>query len=117
MNENDQVRLRHMLSASQEVLDFIKGETRASLDMDRKLVRAITMSIGIVGEAASRVSSELQDATPQIPWAKVIGMRNRLNHAYFEINPDILWDTATVAIPSPMNELGKLVPPEQESLD
>jgi uncharacterized protein with HEPN domain len=107
--------LRHMLNASREVLDFIRSETRASLDTDKKLVRALTMSIGIIGEATSRVSRELQDATPEIPWAQIIGMRNRLIHAYYAVDLDILWGTATVAIPPFISELEKLIPSEPDS--
>jgi len=72
-----------MLDYAREVVQFTSGETRASLDRDVKLVRALSYSIGIIGEAASHVSKELQAQTPQIPWRKVIDMRNFLVHVYF----------------------------------
>jgi uncharacterized protein with HEPN domain len=62
------------------------------------LVRAVTYSIGVVGEAASHISAEFQETKPQIPWRKAIGMRNFLFHGYFVVNYDILWETATVSI-------------------
>ena len=40
------------------------------------------------------------------------GMRNRLIHAYFEINLDILWKTLTDDLPPLIKELIKIVPPE-----
>lgn len=36
---------------------------------------------------------------PDLPWAQVVGMRNRLVHAYFDVNRDILWDTVRLALP------------------
>jgi len=109
MNRDDPQRLRDMLDYSQEVIDFVKGATRETLDTDLKLVRALAYSIGIVGEAASHVSDSYRDSTPQIPWAKAIGMRNFLFHGYFVINYDILWQTATVSIPPLLAELEQIL--------
>jgi uncharacterized protein with HEPN domain len=52
------------------------------------------------GEAASRISAELRVVTPQVPWADIIGMRNRLVHAYFDIDPDIIWQAAIREMPA-----------------
>ena len=53
----------------------------------------------IIGEAASRLSSELIGRTPQIPWRQIVGMRHRVVHDYFAIDLDVLWAAATVDIP------------------
>ena len=58
------------------------------------LVLSLIKEIEIIGEAASRVSPELRQTLPSIPWADIVGMRNRLIHAYF----DILWDTVSSAL-------------------
>jgi uncharacterized protein with HEPN domain len=112
MNRDDRQRLQDMVDYSREVVAFVEGAARESFDADLKLVRAETYSIGVVGEAASHISSEIQESTPQIPWRKAIGMRNFLFHGYIVVNYDILWETATVSIPALMVELEKLVPPE-----
>ena len=64
------------------------------------LALALIKEVEIIGEAATRVSQELADANPQIPWAKAAGMRNRLIHAYFDIDFDILWETVVTAVPA-----------------
>lgn len=61
------------------------------------LALSLIKEIEIIGEAASRVSPELKQ-TLSIPWADIVGMRNRLIHAYFEIDFDILWDTVSSAL-------------------
>ena len=98
-SRDDQIRLQHMLDASNEVIEFVADATREQLDTDIKLLRALSMSIGIIGEAASRISSSYRDSHPEIAWRQIIGMRNFMFHAYFQLDHDILWDTATVAIP------------------
>ena len=46
----------------------------------------------------------------QIPWPNIIGMRNRLIHAYFDINLEILWKTVTEDLPGLIDELEKIIP-------
>ena len=43
-----------------------------------------------MGEAASRISKDAQSSAPEIPWENLIGMRNRLIHAYFDKAPNFL---------------------------
>ena len=105
MKEQDEVRLRHMLDADREALAFVEGYTRGDLDTNQMLVRALSMSVGIIGEAAARVSLDEQNSHPEIPWPQVIGMRNRIIHAYFEVNLDILWETVIDKIPELIGQL------------
>jgi uncharacterized protein with HEPN domain len=102
---DDHARLRHMLDASNKVIQFVRNENRESLDEDEKLALALVRLIEIIGEAASKISREKQAALSQIPWKEVIGMRNRIVHAYFDIDLDIVWDTATINIPALAQEL------------
>ena len=65
--------------------------------------------IEIIGEAAGNVTDECREHMPQISWPNIIGMRNRLVHAYFDINLDILWKTVIEDIPPLIAELEKIV--------
>jgi len=53
----------------------------------------------IVGEAAVRVSGDLQQRCPEIPWSHIIGMRNRLVHAYFDVDYEQVWKALTEDLP------------------
>ena len=105
MNESDVIRLRHMLDAAREALSFIAGRSSEDLSRDRMLVLALVKEIEIIGEAASRISDESRKALPQIPWPKIIAMRNRLIHAYADVDLSIVWDMLTGALPELMREL------------
>ena len=52
----------------------------------------------ILGEAAGRISKEMCVAHPDLPWAKITGLRHRLIHDYFEVDIDLVWKVATVDI-------------------
>ena len=88
-----------MLAAAHEALGYAKGHARDDLDRDTMLLRALVKCIEIVGEAASRVGAETKERARDIPWDQITGMHNRLIHAYFDINRDIVWTTVTHDLP------------------
>ena len=94
MRKDDSIRLRHMLDAAKESEFFVKEKTRDDLETDRKLVLALVKSIETIGEAASRISEECREDMGEIPWGDIIGMRNRLIHAYFDPNVAKVEDAA-----------------------
>ena len=114
MNERDSVRIRHMLDAAHSALSFVQGRTRGDLDEDEMLVFALTKAVEIVGEAANQVSSSTRDELSGIPWADVVGMRNRLVHVYFDIDLDVLWQTVAEDLPT-LIELIEPIVPQSES--
>ena len=73
------------------------------------LTFALVYAVQIVGEAASKISVELRDQHPEIPWAVIVGMRHRLVHAYSDINHDILWTTVTEAALELLAQIEKLL--------
>ncbi len=111
MQKNDLVRLHHMLDAAKEIISFTANKTRSSLDTDRKLVLALVKSVEIIGEAAAHITEESREILSQVPWANIVGMRNRLIHAYFDIDLDILWKTITEDLPPLIIDLEKIVIP------
>ncbi len=106
---DDSVRLFHMKEAAREALSFVKNSNRNDLDHNRMLTLSIVKCVEIIGEAASRMSKNRQSELPNIPWAQMISMRNRLTHAYFDINLDIVWSTVTEDLPILLAELEAIV--------
>lgn len=109
MRKDDRVRLRHMLDAANEALTFILGRTRADLDNDRMLVLSLVRELEIIGEAASKVSRETRSQKSAIPWQDITGMRNRLIHAYFDVDLDTVWSTVTKNLPVLKAELERIL--------
>jgi len=106
---DDEVRLFHMREASREALSFVQNRTRNDLDNNRMLTLSVVKCVEIIGEAASRISKDCQNELPNIPWSQLISMRNRLTHAYFDINLDIVWSTVTEDLPILLAELETIV--------
>jgi uncharacterized protein with HEPN domain len=71
------------------------------------LLLSLVKCIEIVGEAASRASPEMREALPELPWPDIVGMRNRLIHAYFDVDHDRVWDTVHQDLPGLITALRK----------
>lgn len=99
MSDPDRVRLRHMLDAATEALAFVTNREKGDLLADRRLTLALMKEIEIVGEAASRISTSMKERHPDIPWSAIVGMRNRLIHAYADIDLEVVWSTVTSDLP------------------
>jgi uncharacterized protein with HEPN domain len=99
MQPNDRTRVNHMIDAGETVREITRGRSRSDLDTDVVLQLAVVRAIEIMGEAANHVSPIFKESHPSIPWQAIIGMRNRLVHAYFDVDQDVIWQTVTVEIP------------------
>jgi uncharacterized protein with HEPN domain len=99
MRKADEIRLRHMLDAAEEAVGFCAGVSREDLTRQRMLALAVVKDLEIIGEAAAKVSADVQQGLSSIPWTDVVGMRNRLIHAYFEIDLDVVWQTVSTDLP------------------
>lgn len=99
MRRGDEVRLRHMLDDAQTAMRLTHERTRRDLDEDEGLAHSLVRVVQIIGEAANHVDQSIRESNPSVPWVQIISMRNRLVHAYFDINLDIVWNTVHEDLP------------------
>lgn len=109
MTLEDLIRVRHMLDAISEALIFSQGKSRDDLDNNRMLTLAIIKDLEIIGEAASKITTEFKANQPNVPWLDIVGMRNRLTHGYFDIDLDLVWTTVQEDLPFLFDQLKVMV--------
>ncbi|MCZ7555851.1 MAG: DUF86 domain-containing protein [Bacteroidia bacterium] len=109
MLNKDRIRIRHMLDATEKALGFSDTIRRQDLQSDEMRALAIIRLLEIIGEAASKVSEETRTAHPDIPWREMSGTRNRLIHAYEEVDLDIVWQILSTDLPPLRNALHHLL--------
>jgi uncharacterized protein with HEPN domain len=87
--------LEHILKALERIQRYTAGKTKAEF-MDSTLLQdGVLRNLGIIGEAAHRLLADAPDfvAThPEIPLARIYATRNRITHAYEEVDLDIVWN-------------------------
>ena len=110
----DDAWLLDMLLAARRAVRFAAPLAFSEFENDDLHQLAILKSVEIIGEAASRISEETKAGHPDIPWAEIIELRNRLVHAYFAIQLDIVWQTVQEDLPPLIAQIEPLVPPEPE---
>jgi uncharacterized protein with HEPN domain len=104
-----------MLDHAREAAAFAHGKNRADLDADRLLNLALVRLLEIVGEAAARVPEDVRAQHPEIPWAQIVGLRNRLIHGYDAVDLDILWEIVSDDLPPLVANLEHLVTTRDET--
>jgi len=98
-----------MLDAAQEAITFLQTLKGERLKNNRLVSQAIVRLIEVVGEAAVQISKEYKAAHPKLQWAQIIGMLNRIIHAYFDIDYELVENTIKVDFPELINKLIKLI--------
>jgi uncharacterized protein with HEPN domain len=91
-------RLRDILQAI-EAIDRYRACERGEFDQNEMLQVWFLRHLQIIGEAARHVPDEVRGMAPDIPWNKIIGMRNILVRGYFTIDLDIVWDAVQQDVP------------------
>lgn len=104
--------LRHMAEAASKIASYIEGMEEADFRKDERTQEAVIFNLMIVGEATSKFlkgHGDFLQRYPDVSWASMKGMRNRIAHGYFEINLGIVWETARTAMPDLLTRLPALI--------
>ena len=109
MLNHDYVRFQHMLEASLAAVTHLLEKCTEDLDRDRLLLNGVVRELEILGEAASQVTPTIRAQFPLLPWREMIGLRNRLIHAYFDVNNQTVWLVVKESLPPLIKELEKIL--------
>jgi len=95
---DDRARLEDILQAIASIARYaVRG--RPAFDRDELVQSWMVYHLTLIGEAAARLSPEVRHRHPEIPWPRVIGMRNILIHGYFAIDLEEVWATVEERVP------------------
>ena len=114
MKRDEAVYLLDMLLAAQDVEEFAAGLTFYQFKKSRLHQNAVLKSLEIIGEAATHITEETRLTHAEIPWQKIMCMRNHLAHGYFQVDLERMWNTTQRDIPSLIPTLEQFMPPKTE---
>lgn len=98
-----------MVEACRSIERTVDSNDSWSLLSDEDLRDATLFRFAIIGEAAARVSPDLRERVPSIPWQATTALRNRVVHGYFSLDWNIVWNTMTISIPALRTDLERIL--------
>jgi uncharacterized protein with HEPN domain len=109
MSRHYKLRLQDILDAIEKIQRYVADFSADTFKTNEQLVDSVTMNLFIIGEAANRIPTDIQDHYSEIDWRNIIGLRNIVAHEYFRINLDRIWDVIAVEIPLLQTQVQKIL--------
>jgi uncharacterized protein with HEPN domain len=94
----DRPFLEHILDSITAIEEFVAPGP--DILLHNRMARDATIrNFEIIGEAARNLSDEAKDASPDVPWTRIIAFRNRLAHGYWGVDLSIVTDVIANELP------------------
>lgn len=76
MTKDYAMYVEDMLESIETIEGYVRDQSEVQFSQDKELQDAVIRRLGIIGEAATRLTTEVRDMVPDIPWKSIIGLRN-----------------------------------------
>lgn len=113
----DATWLFHIVSAAKACLDHVDGLTSEQFATDRLRQSAVARELTIIGEATKRLSPELRESLPHIPWTSIAVLRDVIVHDYFRIDYERVWQVTRDELTPLISASEPLIPPLDDVSD
>lgn len=98
--KNDAVYIQHILDAIEKIEIWTLDASFEDFEDDKGLLQSsVIRQLEVIGEAAGKFSNDFTNVHTNIPWRKIIGMRNRLIHEYMSVDLSLTWGVVKKEIP------------------
>jgi uncharacterized protein with HEPN domain len=96
--KDDRVYLNHILDAIRRIESYT-SKGKEAFSRENIIQDAVIRNLEIIGEAVKNLSGDLRARYPEIPWAKIAGMRDLLIHEYFGVRLQTVWNAVENRLP------------------
>lgn len=101
--------LKHILDAIADTESSLKGLSKKKFKENKDVKDATVRRIEIIGEAVKNISKELKDKHPEVEWKKIAGSRDKMIHAYFSVDLDVVWNITKKYMPKLRKQIQQIL--------
>lgn len=98
-----------MLEYAQKARSFVGNLPLQKFQKDEQKILATVRALEIIGEAGRLIPKSLRNRYPEIPWTKIVGMRNIMIHEYFGVDSEVIWKTVREDLPRLCSQLSRML--------
>ncbi|MBS3143365.1 DUF86 domain-containing protein [Candidatus Woesearchaeota archaeon] len=99
MNRDLKLFIYNIMDSIENIESFLKEISKESFFKDRLRQSAVIRQLEVIGEATKNIPDSFRKKYPEIPWKKIVGLRDIIIHTYFEIDLDITWEIIKKDLP------------------
>lgn len=97
---NARIFLDDIIESIQKIEEYTAGLDLSTFKARPMVTDAVLRNLEVIGEASGNIPQLVREAYPEIPWRRIVGLRNIVIHAYFNVDLDIVWQIITVNLPA-----------------
>ena len=112
-NRTYRMYLEDILTAINRISGYIESYTFIEFKRDCKTVDAVIRNFEIIGEASKNLPKRIKEKYSEVPWAEMYLLRNKVSHAYFGVDYEIIWDVATNYLPNNKSQIEDILNKEK----
>jgi len=101
--------IEDILASMENIENYIKDLEFEEFEADKMRIDAVIRNLEVRGEVAKNIPEEIRKKYPNIPWKKMIGLRNITIHEYFGVDLSIIWEIISRNIPETKPEIVKVL--------
>ncbi len=109
MSRDLHLYLEDMVDAASKALRYVSDMSFDQFIESDMVFDAVVRNLEVIGEAARHIPENMREDNPTIPWAKLVGFRNVLAHAYTDLDEELIWDTLTTKLPELVEHVTALI--------
>ena len=99
MKRTPKLFLEDIRASIEKAVRYVEGLSFDDFVNDEKTIDSVVRNLEIIGEASKNVPEEIRSKYSEIPWGDMIGMRNKIIHVYFVVEPAIVWKAVKEELP------------------
>jgi uncharacterized protein with HEPN domain len=91
--------LEDILLSARLAIAYVERTSLEEFAKDVQLQDSVIRRLEIIGEAASNIAEDAALKLPELPWRKMVDMRNFTIHQYWDVDVNIVWETVKDDLP------------------